>query len=128
MKLTENFTLSEFECRCGCPMPAEVRANVDKLAGSLQALRDDIHAPIRIVSGYRCASHNAKVGGAPRSRHIAGDAGDIQVEGWTGEQLRERTEDLIKRGKMREGGLGTYKKKERTLHYDTRGRAARWRT
>ncbi len=34
---------------------------------------------IVIVSGYRCVRHNAAVGGARRSRHVYGDAVDVQL-------------------------------------------------
>lgn len=36
----------------------------------LQALRDDIGRPLRIISAHRCALHNARVGGAPLSQHL----------------------------------------------------------
>ena len=32
MKLTKNFSKSEFECNCGCDMPKEVLYNVQKVA------------------------------------------------------------------------------------------------
>ncbi len=33
-----------------------------------------------ITSGYRTASHNAKVGGSKSSQHLLGRAADIQVQ------------------------------------------------
>lgn len=33
--------------------------------------------PLRIVSGIRSAQHNAEVGGAPKSKHLTGEAADI---------------------------------------------------
>jgi uncharacterized protein YcbK (DUF882 family) len=33
--------------------------------------------PIRIASGYRCAEHNAAVGGVKTSAHLLGEAADI---------------------------------------------------
>jgi len=32
MKLTENFSLSEFQCKSGAEMPAEVLENIKELA------------------------------------------------------------------------------------------------
>ena len=40
MKLTNNFSLEEFECKCGCKMPEFVKKNVIELADNLQVLRN----------------------------------------------------------------------------------------
>lgn len=48
-----------------------------KLLDLLERIREVRPGPLRIVSGHRCCDHNAQVGGAGQSRHIAGDAADI---------------------------------------------------
>ena len=42
----------------------------------------------RILSGYRCQSHNSapSVGGKEGSMHLSGLAADISTEGWNGYQ------------------------------------------
>lgn len=45
----------------------------------LQTLRNLIGKPLVITSGYRCAKHNAEVGGEPDSAHLYGWAADIQT-------------------------------------------------
>jgi len=40
MQLTKNFSLSEFECKCGCEMPSNILQNVKELSYHLQRLRD----------------------------------------------------------------------------------------
>ena len=45
----------------------------------LQAVRNDLRLPMRVLSGHRCALHNARVGGAPRSQHL-GIAFDIWLD------------------------------------------------
>ena len=45
----------------------------------LERLRALIGKPLIITSGYRDPIHNAMVGGAPLSRHKAGDAFDIRL-------------------------------------------------
>ena len=47
----------------------------------LQVIRDALHRPLRINSAYRCAFHNAAVGGAAHSHHKQGDAFDISIVG-----------------------------------------------
>ena len=37
---------------------------------ALQRARDRVGQPFRILSAHRCALHNARVGGAPRSQHL----------------------------------------------------------
>ena len=126
MSVTQHFSLDEFMCRCGCAPPNEVIWRIPPLARALEVLRAEVRAPVQVISGYRCAKHNAKVGGAVNSRHTWGDAVDIQVNGWGGKDLRELVERLIAAKRMPNGGLGTYERKALTLHYDLRGIAARW--
>ena len=42
-----------------------------------QKIRDELGVPVRVNSGCRCRSHNAKVGGVPNSQHIQGYAADL---------------------------------------------------
>lgn len=124
MKLTKNFSLSEFDCKDGTKVPANLIPNVQKLANNLQALRDYLKVPVKITgSGYRSPSHNAKVGGAKNSQHLTASASDINAEGLTTKQLADAIEKLILEGKMSQGGIGIYKT---FVHYDIRGTKARW--
>ena len=78
IKLSDNFRLGEFMCKCArC---TEVQVD-DELVGILQKIRDYFGVPVNINSGYRCAEHNAEVGGDPGSHHMKGMAADIVVEG-----------------------------------------------
>lgn len=123
MKLTKNFSKSEFDSKDGAEMPHEILLNVIKLAHSLQKLRDELDAPITINSGYRSPSHNKKVGGAVASRHLTGRAADIDVKGFTSEYVARTIEQLILSGDMIQGGIGIY---DTFVHYDIRGVRARW--
>ena len=53
MKLTKNFSLKEFECKCGCVMPEFVKKNVIELAENLQVLRDEV-GRLDLTNAYRC--------------------------------------------------------------------------
>ena len=69
----KHFTLNEFECQCGCgekPMQPSFLNAIDKA-------RDAAGVPFVITSGYRCAEHNAAVGGVENSAHVKGCAADI---------------------------------------------------
>jgi uncharacterized protein YcbK (DUF882 family) len=74
-------------------------------------------------SGYRTTSHNKKVGGAPKSQHLTASAADISVKSMTPKQLANSIEELIAKGKMKQGGIGIY---PTFVHYDIRGTKARW--
>jgi uncharacterized protein YcbK (DUF882 family) len=124
--VTPSFAWHEFACKCGCEAPPKVRDRALELAQQLEVIRAEVRGPVQIISGYRCEARNRKVGGAPNSRHLWGDAADIQVQGWGGRDLRELAELLIARGALRNGGIGTYARKPLTLHYDLRSIAARW--
>ena len=81
MKITKNFTLSEF---CGDILPqTSVIINLTSLClNCLQPLRDGLGKPVIITSGYRTPEHNKNVGGVPTSQHLYGQAADIKVKGW----------------------------------------------
>lgn len=53
---------------------------IPKLIEKLLELEAKYGAPLWINSGYRCAAHNAKVGGAPRSMHLLGKAVDLATK------------------------------------------------
>ena len=81
----EYFDPPEFACRCGCGV-YEMNETLIRVA---DRTRKHFGKPIRVSSGRRCASHNAKVGGVSNSRHIAnpGKAMDFCVEGKTAAQV-----------------------------------------
>jgi zinc D-Ala-D-Ala carboxypeptidase len=45
----------------------------------LQCFRMGLGEPVIVNSGYRCAEHNAAVGGVKDSQHLAGKAVDVLV-------------------------------------------------
>ncbi len=125
MQLTEHFTLDEFDCKDGTPVPENLLANVQRLAVNLEILRTHLAAPITLISGYRTKAHNAAERGKPKSLHLVALAADIRVAGYTPDHVATTIEQLIKSGKMTQGGLGRY---HTFTHYDCRGKRARWDT
>lgn len=122
-KLTKNFSLEEFKCKDGSDIPNNVLSNIKELAKNLQVLRDTLNKSIKITSGYRSPEHNAKIKGAKNSQHVKGTAADIKVSGMTPKEVALVIEELIKSGKMKQGGIGIYPS---WIHYDIRGIKARW--
>jgi uncharacterized protein YcbK (DUF882 family) len=124
MKLTENFSIREFDCKDGTPVPQQFFKNVKLLAEQLQTLRDYIKEPVMITgSGYRTPEHNKRVGGAINSQHLTASGADINAKNYTPRQLSKIIEKLIREKKMLQGGVGVYKG---FVHYDIRGTRARW--
>ena len=123
--MTNNFSIGEFECKCGCVMPDEVLYNVVKLVNQLQTIRDVIKTPIHINSAYRCKKHNKAIGGSVSSQHILGKAADIVVRGYDPSLvIYPLIEELINEGHILQGGLGDY---PTFTHYDIRKtNKARW--
>jgi uncharacterized protein YcbK (DUF882 family) len=69
-----SFSPAEIACRhCG-----ELLLDLDFMDG-LQDLRDLLGRPVHLTCAYRCAVHNARVGGAPGSMHLKGRAADIAL-------------------------------------------------
>ena len=124
MKISKNFSKSEFTCNCGCEMPEEVFYNIQKLANQLQFLRNIIGNPIKINSGYRCPDYNDNVvKGSKNSQHKLGKASDIVIEGVTPQETFELIDLLINEGELLQGGLSAY---ATFVHYDVRRKKARW--
>lgn len=122
MKLTSNFSLSEFECKCGCDMPEYVEKNIIELANNLQFLRNVV-GQIDLTNAYRCKEHNADVGGAVNSQHLEGKAADIKSSAFNPEQIGIIIDNLMNAELFELGGIGLY---NTFTHVDIRGSIARW--
>ena len=137
-QLTKNFNIDEFRCKDGTDVPEKFYPNVKLLAKNLQVLRDALNGAnvseeyfIAIHSGYRTPEHNKKVGGAKHSQHLLAKAGDlkvyIKIDGKKSyihpPKVHSWVSELIKTGKMKQGGLGLY---STFVHYDVRDGKARW--
>lgn len=93
-----NFAPAELACRC-CGLVIAHPAALDKL----QWARTQAGRAFRIASATRCPVHNARVGGAPLSRHKVGDAFDIALAGHDPRALKE----ILERAGF--SGFGFYK-------------------
>lgn len=67
-----NFKASEYPCKCGCKKNLITK----QLVYNEQAMRHYLGVAMNNTSGYRCPSHNAKVGGSATSKHKDGKAVD----------------------------------------------------
>ena len=126
MKLTNNFTKSEFECKSGEEMPLDVLENVKLLAIQLQKIREYVGKPIRINSAYRSEAHNEAIGGVKTSQHILGKAADITIDTFTPDEVVSIIENMLTNemlGGFYIGGLGSY---NTFTHVDIRDKKARW--
>ena len=127
--LTNNFSRGEFRCHCGCEFD---EINLE-LVNQIQRFRDllwirvGFEVPITVTCGCRCEKHNARVGGAPHSYHMAGMAVDItfgsEITFWKishipliGAQLAYQANKL---GLLNIGGIGAYPK-QNFIHLDIR--------
>jgi zinc D-Ala-D-Ala carboxypeptidase len=86
---------------------------------ALQRVRDRLGVPLIITSAYRDPAHNAKVGGAKRSKHMEGIAFDVRVDNVAPDALiaAARVEGFR--------AFGTYPR-QGFVHLDTRPNAAAW--
>mgnify|MGYP003639378648 CR=1 FL=1 len=113
-------------------MPAKVLDNVLLLAEQLQVLRDALDTPIHLTNAYRCIEHNEVVqkevnkkyiAYSSKSQHLLGKAADIKGLDTPPEHVESLILCLIEEGLIQEGGLHAYKT---FVHYDNRGKKARW--
>ena len=119
--LSPHISRAEFACKCGCD---QCYADSRLLSG-LEKLRALSGEPLFILSGYRCQTHNSKIGGAPHSYHLYGKAADVRL-GRPGKLSLVQMFNLAERVKeFREGGIGVYPEQV-FIHVDTRNFRARW--
>jgi len=132
MQLTKNFSLKEFDCSDGTPVPDfvtikgktyPVKENIKKLAEQLEILRTEINSPLFINSGFRTVEYNKKVGGVSNSQHLYGIASDVRSTKFTPLQLSIIVEKMISEGKLQFKGLGLY---DTFIHLDLRKTKSRW--
>lgn len=75
LQLSAHFNSDEFDCPCGRCTENYIDTT---LIDSLEKVRVEYNSPLRVTSGFRCAQHNAEVGGVTNSAHGSGLAADIQ--------------------------------------------------
>ena len=88
-RISKNFTLDELTASATAKARGIINApGVDEVCNMcalvhhvLQPLRDAMHEPIKIGSGYRCTNLNHAVGGVSNSQHIKGQAADLCIDG-----------------------------------------------
>jgi len=113
------------------PIDPKILLKILRLKKQLEALgyQGD---QIAINSGFRTPFYNEVVGGKICSRHQFGDAVDIRVYDINDDLQADAKDakivyDLLDKEIIgSEGGLGKYKSDTNVLHFDTRGRRARW--
>lgn len=101
-RYAQYFVPSEFECKCGC---GENRI-VPELIELLYSARLVADIPFQITSGYRCQTHNERVGGVSGSAHTQGMAADIYTP--TMGARRKILEGLLLAGFTRVGIASTF--------------------
>ena len=115
-KLSPHFNSQEFACKCGCGV-----SKVDpELIEVLEVVRITFRLPVYVTSGYRCPAYNKKVGGAPNSRHLVGEAAHIRVKGISVKEVANFLEAVY----PDKYGIGRY---PRWTHIDVRDLGTRWR-
>lgn len=122
--LTPNFSMFEFGLLS--ESKPELISNAIRICTDLEVIRVWAQSPIRITSGYRSPEHNARVGGSPRSKHLAAKAVDFQVMRGRYKDaalLADLVEQLIEAREIPDGGLGRY---STWVHYDHGREGRRW--
>ncbi len=104
-----------------CPCCGRLELD-QRLLDALEELRSLAGRPVRILSGYRCLEHNARVGGRPSSRHLNGQAADLTISGLEAADIKKLAEEVPA---FEGGGIGLYPEAG-FVHLDVRPSRARW--
>lgn len=101
------------------------RANLDGLDSSVVSALgavSEVVGDVKINSGYRNPTDNAKVNGVKKSQHMNGRAVDIDTTGWSDSQKQAAAEAAGQLG-VKGFGIG---QTDRMMHIDTREQPASW--
>ena len=126
MQITSHFNMGEFKCKDGTEVPDDLQGNTIALVMALEHLRGEVNEPITIISGYRTQKYNRECGGSTKSQHLKAKAADIRVRGFAPSDVATILEELIASGTIPQGGIGIYEM-QNFVHYDVRGKRARWK-
>lgn len=103
MILSKNFTLEELTKSSVASRfkidntPSSIQQASLKLLAEkiLQPVRDHYNSPVIITSGFRCMALNAMIGSKTSSQHIAGEAADFEVLGFSNLSVAEWIRDNL---------------------------------
>lgn len=130
MIISPHFSIGEFGCRSGESVPPEYFDNLRLLCAQLEVIRSALgNRAVRITSGYRSPTWN-RGRGQPKSQHLTASAADIRIYGISPTELYGAIKRGIKRGDLRDGGVGLYLarpgRKEGWVHLDVGPPGRRW--
>ena len=103
-------TRNRFACKC-CGQNL-IKAEVITLCKTIET---KVGLPLTINSGYRCLSHNAKIGSKSTSQHVKGNAADITCSNLV--KLKQECKKMWDNNEIR--GYGS--NYPRFVHVDTGG-------
>jgi hypothetical protein len=122
-----HFSYRELRCHTAdgrdCPHCGGMNLCTPALLDALEDLRLVAGGvPIFVDSAYRCAAHNAEVGGAANSQHTRGTAADIRISGMSARQMYDAARLVTA---FLHGGIGVAVY-QNYIHVDVRLQTARW--
>ncbi len=119
ISVSKHFTTADFDCHC--KRPGCIITYIHPALPTALDIYWDIVGAFQIDDGFRCALHNAEVGGVPHSQHTVGAAADCKS--LTGKGGFEMAQLALKVPAFFNGGVGVY---DWGTHTDVRGHVARW--
>jgi uncharacterized protein YcbK (DUF882 family) len=111
--LSENFSRTEFACKCGCGYD-DIDARVVRMC---QTIRDAVGSSVRINSACRCLRRNAAAGGVKNSYHTEGLAADLSVKLGSA-RLYQTIKALWKDGQLPDLRYAQWYKRSNFVHID----------
>lgn len=132
-RLSEHFTLEEFACHDGTPVPRTSVDNYRRFCRDVLEPLRRMFGPCHVTSGYRDPAYNRRIGGAEKSVHMCGQGGgihgvaaDVRFERGSIQEWARAAERLLDSEREPGGGLGVYDHPGGWVHIDTRRGRARW--
>lgn len=124
LRLTAHFHSREFACHDGRQVPAVAVPALRRLCAILERLRGEF-GPAHVLSGYRPADYNRRIGGARFSQHIYELSPDSVAADMTFAEGSPLDWYNWAASNLDVGGMGLYVR-SRFVHFDNRPGRARW--
>jgi len=128
-RLSKHFRVEEFDCHDGTRVQPRDYKGLQYLCRTyLEPLRKK-YGPVKVHSGYRTRTYNARIGGASNSMHIYtmhdgnDQAADISCARGNPRQWHRTLNSIRRRKRRGRGGLGRYSS---FVHVDIRDYKADW--
>lgn len=116
-KISPHFNTKEFYCKCGGRHDIKISKNLIEMLEKLYTALNC--SKIVVTSGYRCPTHDKRVGGSGTGQHAKGTAADVVCYGADGKIINTKIVSCVAQD-LGFKGIGNVDNTYTVIHLDVR--------